>query len=740
MAIDDMMTLSEDGEAPMMDMVPESEPVEEQVAASQPPPSYDDQVNLVPTLPDWFLSAVGDQVIKTYDMDKMSGKTHKERVARWTKLFFGDVESSPQKNITVVHLPLLAKAMLTFQAKLHRNFFPLDGDILGVKPKSPSAVERAEAVSKDLNACVREKIPEYIPVHDRNSMRFLLAGSTFTAWRHDPVEDRLVLEGVSLENVEVPYKFQSDHLDMRDLPRITWKQEKHRHELEAYERVGYYTNITQGKDPIFKHALQPFGQENAEKDGPAERVQQGPIAETADRLNGVTRPTDDEDAPRDILEQDRWLLLPGEQRQRPVTICVDYSTRRVLRVVLRERVDPKDQLRYDNDLAKRQASIEADKTAFDEQVMQPFVAETAEAAQMGMPLDMAPPEAPEFESMYPEPPPPAKVPFNRWTHYGCFPNPEGFYYLGIAVLAEGPNVVADEVMSRYVSLLTLHMLPTLFYSRQSKMPKGNFELQLGEPNESPLPPEMVNAGGGMHQLQFPPPDPNAFKVAEQQSRSVQDVTADDIVSGAAGMSGQTASETEIRASNAMDNIATVAARYTRARTNEIRTLAYLRSITMKEDGETNYRATRDMGPDGQPIQGVEEYVVTPGDYQDSYDFFFTADPNIASKPQREQQALKVWNVVQQIPPGTLDPTTSVMVVRMAAAEVFKALDRSDVADLIAKAPLPQIPPPGAPGPGEPPPGEGEDDGPGPGGEGMEGPAMDAGGAPGPAGPPPGGHQ
>lgn len=704
-------------------------------------PDYKSVVNLAEMLPEDFLKAVGARVLRNKEIDLASSEKWREAKARHIRLFGGEIpaRSDSQRNVIYVHLPYLTKAVLLFHSKMHRHFFPATGDICGVVATRPDQRQKARKMSRHMNMYQRKRMPEYVPGHDRGGVQTLLYGSAFSVMYYDPIERRAKAEFCGSDDIILPYKHRSDRVDLADIPRLTWRKSYHRHELEALADPdpetgsAYYTSV----DKLYP---QPYGKDGMAADpGAGEtKVDKKPVQEAADKLMGVAPPSDDPDAAREVLEHDCWLLLPSEKRQRPVTICVDSATSTVLRLTLRERDDPKDAARHKHELFLQQAEFQARSASYQAQLMK-FMSggfdDGPPDPMTGMPTPIPPQHPGEPPQPGPEPKPPRQVPWNRFTHYTCLPNPEGVYGLGMGYLIEGHNITANEVMSLYTSLMRMNLLPTYLYSKHARAPRGEWKMVLGEGIETPLPPDQVK--NAIFQFQFPPGDPNAFKVEERQDRAVQQVTADDILGGAAGMSGQTAAETEIRASNASDNISMIAVRYNRARANEIANLAYVLSQTLEEP-DTFFEMKDDPNV---PEEEIPEYVVSKDDYLDEFDIVFTCDPELASRPQREQTALRGFNAAMQVataqagPVPVLDPSTSVMLVRAAAVEYFRAMEMSDMAEMVMAAPPPN--PMGAPPPGGPP---GPGGGPPPGGppHGPDRPPMESPPGNGPApGPPPG---
>lgn len=706
-------------------MDPASSP-EEAAEAGPPPemtdPDYETVPNLVPKLPEWFLKAVGERVVSDKKIDWKSQEGYRAKRDRQFRLFAADIPGKPegQENLVIVHLPLITKAVLQMHSHLHPAFFPQEGEFCGVRANVPSELQRTRRMSRHMNIQLRQEITEYVPANDRGGIQILIYGSAFDVWWYDPVLRRPRYEMITSDDLILPYACMSDQPDLSDVPRKTWRKRYYRHELEALQDVGYYTNV----DKLFP---EPYGKDGAptgEQSGQP-TPEKDTVRETANDLMGTTPNKDDQDAPREILEQDRWLVLPGEKRQRPVTICVDEPTNTVLRLAPCERDDLKDKKRFDRDQVAYQSHVDS-MQMMHEQAMQEHAAALADHQQasqytqdfgvppdgMVEPLPPHPGEPPPPPPQLPPPDPPRKVPWHRYTHYICFPNPEGIYGLGVGYLVEGHNLLVDEILTRHVSLLAMHCLPTYIYSRQSRVGRGELKLKLGEGNEVLLPPEQVNAGAGIHQFQFPPPPADTHKIVEQQSQAAQDITANDIIAGAPGLSGQTAAETEMRSSNAMQNLTTIGARFNRSRDCSLRNLAYINSQTLDES--IFYVPGTD---DPKSEEDYEEYRVTREDYVEDYTITFTSDPNLASQPQREKAAMKIMEVltqlVQQAPGGVpvLDPPTAIALLRAGAAQALDAMERHDIAQQLAAAPLPQLQQPGPPG-GPPPPG-GEENGNGP---------------------------
>lgn len=650
-----------------------------------------------------FAKSVGDMVCSRIEEDLKSSSGYRKKQKRYLELFSGKIpgRKASQKNILYVHLPLLTKAVLKFHSKLHTSFFPARGDIAALTIMKPEMRDRERAMTRCINMLMRNWVTEYVPAHDQGSLSTLIFGSAFSIWRWDSQLNRPAFEFGTCDQVIVPYAYRSARADMSDVPHYTWILRMQRHEIEAAADAGDFDASAVAR--MYKRPYLPNGAAPPEPhEAPVDSV-----TETADAILGVSPGEESESMPREIAWHFCWLLLPGEKRQRAVEIFADRDTKEVLRMVIREKADPADVKRYEADVQVYQATVQSAQAAHEARV-QNHANMAAQMVQKGMLPEMVPPPpSPPDLSQIPQPDPVRKVPFSRITHYRCLPNPEGFYGYGLGLLVDGHNVTADEVMSLYTSLMRMNLMPTGVFPRDSRMQRGEQALTLGEMVETRLPPEQIDKAWKV--LQFPPPDPNAFKVEERQSQAVEEITADDILIGAQGPSGQSATEADLRASNAMTPIATIATRYNQSRENEIRTLANLLSEMLPQDGFRFYNKDQAaLGQAGAPPDPMEEFVVYPTDFKEDLAVIFTTDPQLASQPQRERTALRTFQSVQQTVSQAvggmpiLSPTTAILLIRSAAAELFKTMDRPEYARLIENDPLPAPPAPPMPGaPGAP---------------------------------------
>jgi hypothetical protein len=579
-----------------------------QTGPPAPPDDWENVPNLATILPEDFLMSVGNICQRDGDLDRESMSDWLEEVAEFLDLYNAETPEpmDGQENITVVHLPFVARGITLFQSKMFPHLYQPNGDTVGLATSNPALDDVTRRCSRHMNDSLRNEIIEYLPSHDRGMKQTLLRGSTFEVWYYDPVEERPKQEICLADDVWVSYTRRSDRPDMGDVERITWRKRHYLHELEDMERSGYYAGIRTANrsiTPIYED--DPYDASGAPKSATPQPLEsdQDTVKDAEEANSGFVASSQDTDGQREFWEQDRWLVLKpfGEERARAVTVCLDAVTHKVVRLSLREKDDPKDKRRFraekqahDMRADALQAAAEqqhAAATADHQMAMNVHLDGQDQAAALGIPADhpdlpQHPGEPPMFQPPPEEPlPAPAKrVPWHRWTHFMCDVNPEGFLGHGIPQKIAGHNKLANATGTRGVSLMTANLIPTGIMSRQSRFARGETQIKLGKIMESPLAPTQVQGGAGLFLFQFPAPDSTWFKVIELADKSCQEQTAFDVAAGAPGKAGETATENENRNSSALGNVSMIAARWDRARANSLKNLAYLYSITLPDGG------------------------------------------------------------------------------------------------------------------------------------------------------------
>ena len=329
--------------------------------------------------------------------------------------------------------------------------------------------------------------------------------------------------------------------------------------------------------------------------------------------------------------------------------------------------------------------------------------------QAAQPAPMTPPVRPVKK---PLPEEPALIPINFFTHFICIPNPEGIYGFGIGYLLEGNNLAADALGSALVDSAVRANTQTGIASREAKLGAGEWRIKPGEIMKTELLPGEIESA--IKWLEYPKPEPMLGEVIKDQKEEADELSgAGDIMSGEVGGSNETATTTQIRISQALAAVSIQGKRYGRSRTSEGEKFARLNSVYL---GDAEYFSVIDpyhqappQAQDGtysglqdnpayHPAVGqVTHEHIARQDYLEDVAITVTADPRMASQPQRFQEAMQAIQVTQNaaaVAPWIAQNPQLWMVLLRA---LFTAMDRPDLVALVQPPPPP--PPPQAPGPG-----------------------------------------
>jgi hypothetical protein len=719
----------------------EGPPAHEEALAGAAP----ETVNLVLTYDEEDLKKLGEETYEVIEEDLRSSEKFREHRTSIVKLALGILPPRPEGHDTLaqLHWPIIITAITRIQSRMYDQQFPSNGEYFGAKPTDQNDLERTVRVSKHMNWQIEHQIEEYVPNHDAGMFQTLLYGSGFSIMYQSAEKNRPCHEFVATDDIILPYASPGqEDPHMADVPRITRVLRKYKHQLQKLAKSGYYDQATMTE-------LFAAGAGTANVAGSNTGASTEKMTETIDKYQGVDKPKDTKAAggARVLWECHCWGQLPKEEDERPLIVTIDRETKKVLSVILREDEDPVDRARFNREEAVAKASYEASMQKY-EMDMQTYLSGQPDPSMAMSPMDpmgpgemtstmppepgettsteppmpgedtssepgVLPPEAPPMGAPGFQPPPtppapppspvkPKMIPINFFTHFRCMPNPEGIYGIGIGALLEGHNMAADVMGSQMIEAATLANTVTFLFSKQAKLSRGDFEIKPGQGNETDLSPQDV--AKGIHIIQFPGANPALREFINDQKQEASELSgAGDILSGEVGGSNETATTTQIRIAQAMAQITIMNKRYTRARTAEGRNLARLNSVYLND---VEYFSVVDPLKGG--AEGIQEMSVARADYLNDVDITVTADPRMASQPQRIAEANTALQAIITSPA----PSISQNPVLLAAAyrRLFIAMD---LPDLIQAIPDPNVlmqqmqqqPPPGAPPPAGPPAGQ-----------------------------------
>lgn len=270
------------------------------------------------------LETIGAQVVTEYDLDLSSRQEWETRNAEVLKLALQVTEQKtfpfPNGQSSNVKLPLITIAALQYHARAYPVLVPstdivhcrIDGD----DPDGKKS-KRAERIAKHMTYQRLVEDKDWEEQTDKVILCQPIMGSPFKKTYFDPARRTVISEQVRAEDLVIPYYAKS----LEDSSRITHVLKLSSNQM--YERVGrgLYRDFLDDMIP-------PSG--NGDAHSGTQQIEQA-----QDQRQGIRKPGRDDDEPRKVLEQHRYLDLDGDGYKEPYIVTVDLTTRQVLRIVAR---------------------------------------------------------------------------------------------------------------------------------------------------------------------------------------------------------------------------------------------------------------------------------------------------------------------------------------------------------------------------------------------------------------------
>jgi hypothetical protein len=286
--------------------------------------------NLAEDMDEGMLAELAGDLLGEFDEDISSRKDWIQTYVDGLELLGMKVEdrTEPWPGACGVHHPLLAEAVVKFQAETMSETFPAQGPVRTqiIGKETVEKKDAATRVQEDMNYQLTDVMVEYRPEHERMLWGLGLAGNAFKKVYFDPSLGRQVAMYVTAEDVVVPYGASS--LEVAE--RVTHVMRKTPNELKKLQASGFYRDVDL-PDPV--NSMDEVEQKISE--------QLGFRAETDDRYKLLEMHVDlviEDDDYRDKEENKLEIALP-------YVITIDKETETVLSIRRNWNPDDKKKLK-----------------------------------------------------------------------------------------------------------------------------------------------------------------------------------------------------------------------------------------------------------------------------------------------------------------------------------------------------------------------------------------------------------
>ncbi len=612
-------------------------------------PNPDDLVDVGKYMTEKELDAVAEIAIDDYKAAVKSRRPHMVELEKNQKLYActDQSNSGPYAAIPNIGMPLVAYASNQVASRLYDMLLPADGTWFRSKPTDADDIDRAERTTKYVALYMRRDVPEFAGDFDKTCTQTTLNGDSYIKCWRDPHEKRMRLKTIGVTDMVLPYWCNNPDPSLRGVPCYT--------EVQRYTGVQIKENQEDGT--FYTVKLE-------EVSGSTDVDDDATLRKTVDSVAGQA-PQDEgtEDYKlRPVLEQHRWLVLKKNPKHKrmdgrlhSVTATIDYKSRKVLRLALREEDDPRDRRRYDRE-------------------MKAHAEEVAKFQQMLVPSMPEPPEPCRQREMC------------LYTNFGGWPS-EGAYHLGFGAFIGPLNRAGNEFLRQFAIALAMNNSPPAFISRQHQMTRGDISTAPGKVNEVNIPPGQIK--DAIVWMQTPMPNSGMASLVDKVEIWANRMTASgEILSGEPTGANETAKGMTIRVEQAMKSITVQARRMTQAMQHLADKIWRYFAVFVEE--EEYIKVSNEDGT-------FEEIRISRDDFRADSDLVPVADPRVGSRVQEAEEAMQLYAMCfggANQPPNPLlmnDPE----VLYAVTQRVLKAMHEPEIARLVK-------PPPPAP-PEEPPP-------------------------------------
>jgi len=203
--------------------------------------------NMAEWLDDDVLTSLSSDLLSDYEDDVASRKEWIQTYVDGLDLLGMKIEdrTEPWEGACGVHHPLLAEALVKFQAETMMETFPASGPVK-TQIIGKDTLEKREAASRvqdDMNYQLTERMVEYRPEHERMLWGLGLAGNAFKKCYFDPNLDRQTAMYIPAEDVVVPYGASN----LETAERVTHVMRKTPNELKKLQNSGFYLGTDLGE-------------------------------------------------------------------------------------------------------------------------------------------------------------------------------------------------------------------------------------------------------------------------------------------------------------------------------------------------------------------------------------------------------------------------------------------------------------------------------------------------------------
>ena len=209
----------------------------------QPMMETSHDANLVEVMEESDIQAVSQELLEGFDRDKQSREEYDEIAEDGINLLglqYDDSAGSFPGSSGVTH-PVLAQAVVKFQAKAYKELFPTEGPVRTVimGTQTQEKLDQANRVRQFLNWQTQTQMPEYGPELDKMLFHVALYGTSFKKTYFNPALQRPITEFIKAQDFYVDYYAS----DLETAERYTHKYLISKNEIKKMQLAGVFRDV-----------------------------------------------------------------------------------------------------------------------------------------------------------------------------------------------------------------------------------------------------------------------------------------------------------------------------------------------------------------------------------------------------------------------------------------------------------------------------------------------------------------
>ena len=205
--------------------------------------------NLAEEMDEGTLQSIASELLGLYEEDVNSRKDWIQTYVDGIELLGLKIEerSEPWEGACGVYHPLLAEALVKFQAETIMETFPAAGPVKAqlIGKETQDKKDAAQRVQDDMNYQLTDVMVEYRPEHERMIWGLGLSGNAFKKVYEDPQLGRQVSMYVPAEDLVVPYGASS----IESADRVSHVMRKTENDIKSLQVSKFYRDVDLG-DPV----------------------------------------------------------------------------------------------------------------------------------------------------------------------------------------------------------------------------------------------------------------------------------------------------------------------------------------------------------------------------------------------------------------------------------------------------------------------------------------------------------